>query len=97
MISGKARSPCRSFSSYRRGTPEERSFWKRTLEDGRQRPEDLDHAQKLMTRHNAIGDTVERARHYGDIARDALAIFPASDHKRALLEAVDFCVSQAAY
>jgi octaprenyl-diphosphate synthase len=81
--------------SYRRGTPEERSFWKRTLEGGRQMPEDLDRAQVLMIRHNAIGDTVERARHYGDIARDALAIFPDSDHKLALLEAVDFCVARA--
>src|SRR5947199_8573444 len=58
--------------SYRRGSPEERSFWKRTLEDGRQAPDDLGHAQKLMTRHDAIGDTVDRARHYGDIAHDAL-------------------------
>jgi octaprenyl-diphosphate synthase len=80
--------------SYRRGTPDERAFWKRTLEDGRQGPEDLAQAQKLMTRHDAIGDTVERARHYGDIARDALAIFGASDHKEALLEAVDFCVAR---
>jgi octaprenyl-diphosphate synthase len=81
--------------SYRRGTPEERSFWKRTLEDGRQTPDDLVYAQKLMARHDAIGDTVERARHYGDIARDALAIFGDSDYKQALLEAVDFCVARA--
>ena len=81
--------------SYRRGSPEERSFWKRTLEDGRQAPDDLALAQKLTARHDAIGDTVERARHYGDIARDALAIFSDSEYKRALLEAVDFCVARA--
>ena len=80
--------------SYRRGSPEERSL-KRTLEDGRQAPDDLAHAQKLTGRHDAIGDTVERARHYGDIARDALAIFADSEYKRALLEAVDFCVARA--
>jgi octaprenyl-diphosphate synthase len=80
--------------SYRRGAPEERSFWKRTLEEGRQTADDLIYAQKLMTRHEAIGDTIERARHYGDIARDALAIFTDGEHKRALLEAVDFCVSR---
>src|SRR5256885_1494834 len=45
--------------SYRRGSPEERSFWKRTLEDGRQAPDDLALAQKLTARHDAIGDTVE--------------------------------------
>ena len=80
--------------AYRRGAPEERSFWKRTLEDGEQAADDLIYAQKLMDRHGAISDTVERAAHYGDIARDALAIFPDSSHKQALLEAVDFCVSR---
>lgn len=81
--------------SYRRGAPEERSFWKRALEEGRQQPDDLLYAQKLMARHNAIGDTVERARHYGAIAHDALAIFADSKYKQALLEAVDFCVARA--
>jgi octaprenyl-diphosphate synthase len=81
--------------SYRRGVAEERNFWKRTLEDGNQTPDDLIYAQKLMERHDAIADTVERARHYGDIARDALAIFPDGPYKSALLEAVDFCVARA--
>ncbi|QIG49234.1 polyprenyl synthetase family protein [Nordella sp. HKS 07] len=81
--------------SYRRGSHEERNFWKRTLEDGNQTADDLVYAQKLVERHNAIADTVERARHYGDIARDALAIFPDSDYKSALSEAVDFCVARA--
>jgi octaprenyl-diphosphate synthase len=81
--------------SFRRGSKEERSFWKRTLEKGEQAEDDLVYAKKLMERHGAIGDTVERANHYGDIARDALAIFPDSNYKAALLEAVDFCVARA--
>jgi octaprenyl-diphosphate synthase len=81
--------------SYRRGVAEERNFWKRTLENGDQTADDLLYAQKLMDRHDAIADTVERARHYGDIARDALAIFPDGPYKEALLEAVDFCVARA--
>ena len=70
--------------SYRRGATEERNFWKRTLEDGNQTADDLIYAQKLMDRHDAIADTIERARHYGDIARDALAIFPDGPYKSAL-------------
>ena len=31
-----------------------------------------------MRRHRAIDDTVERARHFGAVARDALAPFPDS-------------------
>jgi octaprenyl-diphosphate synthase len=38
---------------------------------------------------------MERARHYGAIARDDLAIFPESDAKAALLEAIEFCVDRA--
>jgi octaprenyl-diphosphate synthase len=48
-----------------------------------------------MDRHGALTDTIDRARHYGDIARDALAIFPDGEYKAALLEAVDFCVARA--
>ena len=81
--------------SYRRGTAEERNFWKRTMEDGDQTPDDFTYAKKLMERHGAIKDTIDRANHYGDIARDALAIFPSSDLKDALLEAVEFCVARA--
>jgi octaprenyl-diphosphate synthase len=79
---------------YRRGSEEERSFWNQALEKGHRHEKDLEQAQRLMARHHAISDTVERARHYGDIARDALAIFPASPHKSALLEAIEFCISR---
>jgi octaprenyl-diphosphate synthase len=81
--------------SFRRGSKEERNFWRRTLEDGNQTDDDLIYAQKLMLKHGAIADTVERASHYGDIARDALAIFPDNAWKSALLEAVDFCIRRA--
>jgi octaprenyl-diphosphate synthase len=81
--------------AYRRGDAEERAFWKLTLVDGEQSPDDLERALKLMARHSAIEDTVERARHYALIARDALAIFPDSRHRSALLEAVEFCVTRA--
>ena len=80
--------------AYRRGSPAERDFWKRTLESGEQREDDLAAAQLLVEKHDAISDTIERARHYGDIARDALAIFPDTEHKTALLDAVDFCVGR---
>ena len=65
------------------------------LVDGEQSAGDRDRALKLMARHSAIEDTVERTRHYALIARDALAIFPDSRHRSALLEAVEFCVTRA--
>ncbi|SFU95616.1 octaprenyl-diphosphate synthase [Methylobacterium sp. 174MFSha1.1] len=82
--------------SFRRGSDEERAFWRRTLERQEiEEPRDLDAAIAIMRRHSALEDTIERARHYGDRAKDALALFPASPMKQALLEAVDFCIARA--
>ena len=80
--------------SYRRGNKEEQKFWKRTMQDGDVQDGDLEHAAELMKKHNALEDTIKRAQHYGDIAKDAMAIFPDSKHKSALLETIDFCVSR---
>ena len=81
--------------SFRRGTEAERNFWKRTLERGEIADGDLELALATMRKYRALEDTVERARHYGTMARDALEIFPASDWKQALLDVVDFCVARA--
>jgi octaprenyl-diphosphate synthase len=80
--------------SYRRGTPDERAFWRRAIEDGENGEAELEHALELITRHKALGDTIARAAHYGAIARDALAPLPASDHKAALMEVIDFCIER---
>jgi octaprenyl-diphosphate synthase len=81
--------------SFRRGNEEERAFWQRTLERGEAGEGDLDRAIGYMTKYGAIEDTIQRARHYGAMACDALAIFPASPEKSALLDAVEFCVRRA--
>jgi len=80
--------------AFRRGSEEERVFWRRTLEDMDQRDGDLEQAIEIMNRHNALRDSVERARHYGAVARDALGLFPASPVKRALLDVIDFVVDR---
>jgi len=81
--------------SFRRGSPAEREFWKRTLERGEVQDGDLESALGAMRKHRAIEDTIERARHYGAMARDSLELFPASPWKHALLGAVDFAVQRA--
>lgn len=79
----------------RRGSEEERRFWRRCVEDGEQHDGDLEHAVDLMQHHDALVDTVERARHYGAMARDALGIFPESEIKTALTDVIDFCIERA--
>ena len=80
---------------FRRGGEEEREFWKRTLAEGKIEDGDLEHAITLMKKHSAIEATLERARHYGAIARDALAIFPDDRHTRALADVIGFCINRA--
>jgi len=81
--------------SFRRGGEEDRQFWRRTLEDMKQEPGDLEKAVACMKRHGTLDDTMERARHYAAIARGALAVFPQGTAKEALLGVVDFCVERA--
>ena len=81
--------------AFRRGSESERAFWRRTLEEGNATDADLEHAISLMTKHRALEDTIKRARHYGAIATDALALFPASPMKEALEEAVEFCICRS--
>ena len=59
----------------------ERAFWIKALEHGEIADGDLDHAIGLMTKHRALEDTINRAQHYGAMAVDALALFPASPMK----------------
>jgi len=81
--------------SFRRGDDDERTFWRRTLEELNQKDGDLDHAIELMNKHDALDDTVERARHYGAIARDAMGIFEDGPEKTALIDAIEFCINRA--
>jgi octaprenyl-diphosphate synthase len=81
--------------AFRRGSERERAFWERTLKDGTVRDGDLEQALGLMRKHRAIEATLERARYYGAMARDALGIFRESSAKRTLLDVVTFCIARA--
>ena len=81
--------------AFRRGDADERAFWKRTLEDQEQTPDDLDHAITILERHGSLADTIARARHYGGVARDALGIFPDTPLKQAMVDAIEFSIDRA--
>ncbi len=80
--------------AFRRGSDEERAFWRRTLEEMDQKDGDLERAIELMDKHGALKDSVERARHYAAIARDALGLFQDGAVKRAMLDVLDFVVDR---
>lgn len=73
----------------------ERAFWSRTLENGDIAESDLEIAVGILRRHGTLEATVARARHYGDIAVEALDAFPDSPLRRALIETVAFCIGRA--
>ena len=81
--------------AFRRGAGTERDFWRRTLQNRDQRDGDLDEAIRLMEKHDALADSVARARHYGAIARDTMGIFAEGPEKQALVELIDFCIERA--
>jgi octaprenyl-diphosphate synthase len=81
--------------AFRRGNDVERAFWVDSLERGEIGDGDLDHAIGLMTKHRALEDTINRAQHYGAMAVDALALFPASPMKTALEQVVAFCLARS--
>ncbi|WP_244534699.1 polyprenyl synthetase family protein [Hyphomicrobium sp. CS1GBMeth3] len=81
--------------SFRRGNDRDRAFWNRTIVEGEIADGDLEHAIGLMQKHKAIEATLERARSYGSIAADALAIFPESRERGAMQDVIDFCIARA--
>lgn len=80
--------------AFERGDEDEKTFWRRTLEDSEQTPDDFSHALALMQRHGTLTDSMTRAEHYADRTRQALAPFPENPAKAAMLDLVDFCIER---
>jgi octaprenyl-diphosphate synthase len=80
--------------AYRRGTQDERAFWRDAIEGGNSSDTNLEKAMGLIQKYGSLSDTTQRALHYGAIARDALAPLSDSPWKSALLEVIDFCVAR---
>jgi octaprenyl-diphosphate synthase len=81
--------------AYARGSEQDRAFWRSAISGESVAEYDLANAIRLLTDTDALADTVERARQYGRRAIDALAIFPTSKAKSALIEAAEFAVARA--
>jgi octaprenyl-diphosphate synthase len=81
--------------AYARGSAADRAFWEAAVAGDRISDSDLAQAIMLMRSSEALSDTIDRARHYGRRAIDALGPFPAGKAKAALTEAVEFAVARA--
>ena len=81
--------------AYARASGDDREFWRAAMAGDRVSDEDLARAVALLRSTEALSDTLQRARYYGRRAIDALAAFPASKAKVALVEAVEFAIARA--
>ena len=83
-------------AAFHAGTPAERAFWSRTIEESEQTDADLQEALVLMERRGALQTTFARARRFADLAKRALEPFPPSPLRTCLHDVADFTVSRAA-
>lgn len=73
---------------------EERAFWTRTIEKGRQEDGDLEHAIALLNKHGALEDTRAEALAWIEKAKAALSAVPDSEVKTMMLEIAEYVVER---
>jgi octaprenyl-diphosphate synthase len=73
---------------------EERAFWSRTIEKGRQEAGDLDRAMAILARHGALDSTRATALDWAARAKAALSEVPAHPIRELLDELADYVVER---
>lgn len=81
-------------AAYAAGSEEDRAFWHRVIEESEQKPEDLDHALRLIEQTGAIRITLDRATEYATAAREALSIFPPSRLRQLLQDTASYTINR---
>src|SRR6056297_3338225 len=73
---------------------DERAFWKRTIEKGRQEDGDLEQAMALLTRHGALEATRRDALSWATKAKSAMDALPDHPVRRMLIDLADYVVAR---
>ena len=74
--------------AYLRSNKEEKIFWKKTIVNLDQSTNDFDKAMLIIKKHNCINDTIDRARHFANVAIDSLGIFENNKYKDSLMSLI---------
>ncbi|UWP93825.1 polyprenyl synthetase family protein [Aliiroseovarius crassostreae] len=74
--------------------PEERAFWVRTIEKGRQEEGDLEQALMLLNKHNALEETRLDALAWAEKAKSAMASLPEDPIRDMLIDIADYVVAR---
>ena len=75
--------------AYLRSDPQEKKYWKRTIQNLDQQENDFEKALRIINKYNCIEDTVKRAQHFANIAKDSLGIFNHTKYKEILINLTD--------
>ncbi|MEM6657620.1 MAG: polyprenyl synthetase family protein [Pseudomonadota bacterium] len=75
-------------------TPDERAFWQRTIEKGRQQEGDLDHALGLMNKYQTLEATRQDALGWASKAKASLDVLPDHEIRTLLHDLADYVVSR---
>ncbi|TMV10252.1 polyprenyl synthetase family protein [Ruegeria sediminis] len=75
-------------------TADERTFWERTIEKGRQQDGDLDHALALMQKYGTLDATRADANRWAAKAKGALDVLPDHEIRTLLRDLADYVVSR---
>ncbi|UWQ00130.1 polyprenyl synthetase family protein [Aliiroseovarius crassostreae] len=74
--------------------PEERAFWVRTIEKGRQEEGDLEQALMLLNKHDALEETRQDALAWAEKAKSAMASLPEDPIRDMLIDIADYVVAR---
>ena len=75
--------------AYLRSDNKEKKFWKKTIENLHQDQNDFEMAMKIIQKYNCIEDTIDRAKHFANIAKDSLGTFEETQFKETLINLVN--------
>lgn len=73
---------------------EEQAFWSRVIADKDQRDGDLQRAQEILAKHEAVEESITLAKTYGQKAKDALNAAPDHALRHVLNDVVDYAISR---
>jgi len=75
-------------------TEEERAFWVKTIEKGRQDEGDLEHAMALIEKYGTLEQTRQEALRWADVAKTAMASLPEHPLRDMLIDLADYVVAR---
>ena len=80
--------------AYLRSNSQEKEFWKKTIQNLKQEKNDFNKALEIINKYNCINDTIERAVHFANIAKDSLGIFKDTIYKEVLINLINSSIAR---